>query len=141
MTASPRFDVGDAVIDTEVDDPERMYVVDPARGTADEIYIEALEGTVADVNPDYPADDPVVSCIHESWLRHNVGERWHDWRDEDFADRLRAFAAEWSLSLKTYDYPEHRLAPADGDHDDADAPDRASTDREGQTSMDDWVNE
>lgn len=142
MTDSPRFDIGDRVVDLRADEPEPMYVLDPDRGRANEIYIDALEATVAEVNPEYPADDRVVACVHRSWLEHNVGDRWETWRDDRFAARLREFADEWSLSIRSYDYPESRLAFAEEEPaGPADAAPTSRPNQEGQTNMDDWLGE
>jgi|GEM_PF-5655923 len=64
MTANKRsrpFAPGDRVLDREGDLPRDAAVVDGLPGTnADEHAIPALGQTVADLNSDYPADDPVV---------------------------------------------------------------------------------
>lgn len=109
MSAGPRFAVGDEVLDREADEPGTMIVLDPDRGRADATHIEALEATVAEVNPDYPTDDRVVECIHAEWLVHNAGKAWRQWPREAFPERLRQYAREWSLTPRTYDYPEGRL--------------------------------
>lgn len=138
MSDAPRFAVGDEVIDSDADEPGEMIVLDPDRGRADETYIEALEATVADVNPDYPPDDRVVECIHEEWLVHNAGKVWQGWPRDEFPQRLREYAREWSLTPRTYDYPEDRLElvePAEPEP----APQLADEGEHTQSSMDQWL--
>lgn len=123
------FHVGDLVVDRESEDEEaRLIVLDPDRGTAAEVYIEALDASVADVNSGYPADDPVVECVHEEWLERHAGDQWGDWGPTSFPERLAAFVAEWNIPLKTYDYPACRLELVDTERPDAD----------GQSSLDRW---
>ena len=120
--------VGDVVIDRESEDEAaRLIVLDASRGRAGEVYIEALDASVADVNAEYPTDDPVVECVHEEWLERHAGNQWEDWDPAAFADQLEAFVAEWNIPLSTYDYPASRL-------------ERVDTGRRGggQSSLDQW---
>lgn len=54
--------VGDHVTDKEKDDDVTMIVVGRSPHTADEWRIDA-DTTVADVNPEYPADDKIIEVI------------------------------------------------------------------------------
>ena len=135
MNSNPPFEVGSAVIDVDAEDPEPLYVLVPDCGRADEVHIDAIDQTVAAVNPEYPPDDIVVRCIHESWLTHHAEERWQQWPRDQFASKLHAYAAAWSLSPKTYDYPASRLSEAV----EAAQSTQEVDDSDGQTSMDDWL--
>lgn len=106
------FHAGAHVTDREDDDADPMLVLDPNVGPADQVDIDDLNATVADVNEHYPADDPVVRVVFVSWLdRHVPG--WTDWRtDRQFAETLRDYADDWGVPLETYDYPESRLCVA-----------------------------
>lgn len=55
------FEVGDRVVDRDADDPSPAQVVGLPDESAKNTVIEKLDQTVAEVNPDYPADDPVVA--------------------------------------------------------------------------------
>lgn len=119
--------VGDVVLDQERDDETRMVVLCPDRGTADDVYIAALESSVAAVNDTYPSDDVVVECVHEEWLDRHVGDRWETWNTESFRETLEAFVSEWGIPLPTYDYPVSRLESIE---------ERSSP--AGQSSLDNW---
>jgi len=58
----PALDIGDHVEDSDADDPATMVVVGLPVETAGE-YEFADGETVADANPDYPADDQAVQVI------------------------------------------------------------------------------
>lgn len=86
-------------------------VVRAGRATAADHVLKDGQ-TVADVNPDYPATDPLVSVVFVETLDRTVSEwrdRWErhtlDWRIDDFKD-------EWGVPIKTYSYPESRLIRA-----------------------------
>lgn len=136
MTTTPRFSVGERVLDTEADERTTMIVLDPDRGIAADVPITDRDATVADLNPEYPPTDRVVECIHEEWLDRNAGSVWRSWPREAFPERLGEFSREWRLTPRRYDYPESRLDPIDGTDD-------SSTERDpppiGQTSMDQWL--
>lgn len=134
MNTSPRFGVGEKVVDADADEPGVMIVLDPDRSRADKVTIDALEATVAEVNSSYPADDRVVECIHEEWLERNAGKQWPNWPRSEFPQHLWTYAREWSLSPRTYDYPESRLEPVE-------ASEPSSEDGETtQASVEDWLN-
>lgn len=133
MTDSPRFDVGEAVLDREDDEPDTMIVLDPERGRADEVYIDALDATVAAVNPDHPPADRVVSCVPTTWLDQHAGGRWTDWAGPSFPRKLRAFVDEWRIPLRAYDYPESRLESVDAQGE------GRSPEESTQTSMAEWL--
>lgn len=60
-TAYPELHVGDHVTDRE-DDGALMLVVGKSVNKADEYYVEGMR--VADYNPSYPDDDPVIEAVY-----------------------------------------------------------------------------
>lgn len=119
MTAAETFFViGDRVVDRETDledeEPARFARVRSVVGQPARVHdIPALGKTVAEVNPDYPADDPVVRVVFEDGLRRYVPVDWESWAPEDFGKRLRAYEVTWSVSVPTYSYPASRLRLAE----------------------------
>jgi len=65
---SERFDHGDVVLDREGNDPDEAVVVNTPATPAEEWEVRYDERTVADDNPDYPADDPVVIVVYRDTL-------------------------------------------------------------------------
>ena len=55
-----QFAIGDRVIDSDDESPSAGRVVSVPDETAEEFQIDAIEKTVAQCNPEYPASDPVV---------------------------------------------------------------------------------
>lgn len=108
MSAVPALAAGDRVIDGDQPDGERspIRVLERTGDRADEHEIDAIPGspTVADVNGEHPADDPVIAVAFERALdRHILG--WRDLPDEELAERVG------ETSITTYSYPESRLEP------------------------------
>lgn len=106
-----KFKVGERVFDREDDDRDSMIVLDANVGRADDVTVEidGVEETVAELNPDYPPQDPVVRVVFVSWLDAHV-PGWKEWDDTQmFGRTLREYADEWGVPLETYDYPESRL--------------------------------
>ena len=116
------FTLTDRVADGDSPPHERgpMRAVEFPPLTAAEAEIPTGE-TVADVNPNHPANAPVVRTVYESYLDSYIGrDRWREWADDDpsaFLAELRAFTNEWRLPLRTYDYPATRLVAFDPDRD------------------------
>lgn len=78
--------------------------------------VNALSENVAKLNPEYPADDPVVTVVFESYLNSMFPDEWTEWRDDDpetFERRIRECGREWGIPRATYDYPESRLELAE----------------------------
>jgi len=88
----PELHVGDHVQDREADDPAPMVVVGTPVTTAEERDVDAGQ-TVADYNPEYPADDDVVEVV--------------------FAQRTCVDISH----APSYDYPRSRLALVEPVHD------------------------
>lgn len=114
MTATAVFAPGERVVDrdTEIDgeDPARVARVrdvldEPAR----DHYINAINQTVADVNPSYPPDDRVVRVVFEDGLNHYVADAWREWSRETFVRQLERYERQWTVRVPTYSYPASRL--------------------------------
>ena len=95
------FEGGERAFDRESDDDSQMLVLGPHGKTAEEYYISALGQTVAEVNLEYPASDPVADVAFVEGIEAALGLDWvaddvlqldadHDQRD--FGDS--ALAAE-----------------------------------------------
>lgn len=112
MTSAPdstpdddHLSTGTAVVDREAaaDNPDRAVVVRVPGVPCGEWEIEDTGQTVADYNPEYSDDAPVVIVVFEpalepvdGWQHHEPADLWPLVRDHN---------------LQTYAYPEPRLAP------------------------------
>lgn len=125
---SERFDIGDLVVDIDEKPDHR----DPARvmrfpgERADEFVIERIgDGTtVADTNPEYPADDPVVGICFEKWLKRQdetydrlAGRVWEQARSPESESTAEGFAEQFidehRDALIVYAFPASRLQAVD----------------------------
>ena len=96
------FVVGDRVVDrdADLDDRSVAVVLDYRRDADGDLVpawaapIAALDGTtVAEANPDYDMNDPVVIVAFERHLDEYIGERWRAWADDaDFPSTVTAYA-------------------------------------------------
>jgi len=106
-----RFESGQRAIDRESTDDSQVLVLGANGKSAEECYIAAIGQTVAEANPEYPADDPVadVAFIKDTEDSMGIGFGTDDvlelYADGDL-DRAR---------IKAYGYPESRLTPVDGE--------------------------
>jgi len=114
---SPKFEVGDFVIDTDQEDSETAVVLQYRRDIDGDLVpswaapISDLDGkTVNDLNPNYPMNDSVVRVSFVDHLDSMVGDRWRKWSDENEIQKVFDYVGEWNIPLKTYEYPESRLA-------------------------------
>ena len=91
---------GETVLDVRTGD--ELIVVDSHPDTrADEHTIDGIEGepTVADVNPAFPDDSPVVECLYASATPRGVG-----------SDMAVTALQEGDLRRTLYTFPAARLA-------------------------------
>ncbi|HET7323524.1 MAG TPA: hypothetical protein VFJ06_04260 [Halococcus sp.] len=102
---NPSWNIGDVVRDREDDDPDPAVVINVPDVPADEWDIPRFGKTLAEDNPDYPADAPIVTVLFED----NLDYHFPDWeRDEPISyDTLD----EWGLQY--YTFPAPRLEPAE----------------------------
>jgi len=92
-------DVG--VIADDVEEGERVLIVEERDCTADEIYIDAIGMTVAEANPEYPDTDRVYSVVYLESLPDEA-DRYTPWGVAKEAKRQ---------GFSQYDFPESRLSP------------------------------
>lgn len=98
---------GDIAHDRESEDESRMLVLGANGKTAEECYIAAIDQTVAEVNPEYPASDPVADVAFVEGIEDAMGIGWE-------ADEVLGLYADGELDrarIRRYAYPENRLAP------------------------------
>jgi hypothetical protein len=104
-----RLSVGDRVIDTDDDNPDKAVVIArPPETTIAEWEFPTNEGpmTTADTNPEYPADAQLVLVSFLS----DLNGYWEEWTDADPADLRDGVEAN---HVHRYGFPEPRLAPVD----------------------------
>jgi ribonuclease HI len=121
MTAHS-FACGDRVIDRDDDSnsPSQAVVIACPDVLCDDWTVPGTGQTVADYNPDYPADDLVVTIAFLGDLA-----QWDDWRDAEPTD----LAAEiHRRNLRSYSYPASRLVHAASADSTTDSPSEASSD-------------
>lgn len=102
---------GTYVRDKEEDDDSttsRMIVVDRPGMNAEESAVSDGK-TVADYNPEYPSDDPVVIVVYENDALDGFGTRGSS---EQLVELYSEDAFE-ERDVRTYSYPESRLTPTD----------------------------
>lgn len=96
---------GSTVTDREADDDDRLRVVGVYDDTADEWRIDQIDATVAEVNPEYPADDRVVACVY----REDIIDQHGQGAPVDVVQRSAADG-----DLRVYTFPRSRLRRGDG---------------------------
>ena len=100
---------GQRVRDRDSDDESEMVIVEIRRTPAREHYIDAIGMTVAEVNPDYLAHQPVVDVAFVSAIEDALGIDWS-------ADDVLELAADGNLDrarINRYAYPVGRLVPVE----------------------------
>lgn len=130
MSDAP-FEIGEPVADRDRSDPAPAIVVNRPPQTADE-WIAYTNTTVAEDNPNYPPDAPVIVVVY----RHDLADFDPDWPDHDGPFSLAelnetsvsyyAFPAPRLRSLATDDDTETSDEPAKAEFEDAPAPDSNS---------------
>ena len=119
QSKSPHFDPGDLVTDREnndEDDDPRMLVVNVTDERADEVEVTKTGSTVADYNPEYPADDPVISIVfvedeHELGLWEKDADLKAGRNPDTPFGKLIADAVP--DDRRRYSYPQSRLIEAE----------------------------
>lgn len=98
---------GQRVSDRESNDTEEMVVLRiRALTTARERHIDAIGQTVAEVNPEYPASDPVVEVAFVGDIEDALGI---DWEADDVVELFQSGQFE-RARIDHYAYPASRLA-------------------------------
>ncbi|MFC4989370.1 hypothetical protein [Saliphagus infecundisoli] len=100
MTDS-RWTIGDVVHDRDDDDPDPAIVVNTRDTPAEEWDLPRLDTTLAEDNPDYPSDAPVVTVLFEDTLT----DSFPDW------DRNApiSYPTLDDSDLRYYSFPAPRL--------------------------------
>jgi len=95
---------GDPVVDGEDDDPsDGIVVLTPDATIAEwEIRVGDEERTIAETNPEYDPDEPVVLVTYEHWL----DEAWPEW---ETANPHELFDGVCDRGVKFYSFPASRL--------------------------------
>ena len=96
---------GQLVRDRESDDDSRMVIIRIRDTPARAHHIDAIDQTVAEVNPDYPPHEPVVDVAFVADIEDAVGINWE-------ADDIVRMAADDQLEradIQRYAYPISRL--------------------------------
>jgi hypothetical protein len=97
------FNVGEEVYDQHDDDPDTAIVTTTPEIPAEDWEIPHLERTVAEDNPDYPADAPIAFVLFEQ----QVDDHFSDWeRDEPLT-----IDALLDAETTFYTFPHQRLEP------------------------------
>lgn len=107
------FEIGEAVVDHELDDPNTAIIVNCPPQPADE-WIAYRDTTVAEDNPDYPEDSPVAVAVY----RDELAEFDPNWADRSSDDPF-ALSEFNDNGVSHYAFPAPRLRSLDqGDSDD-----------------------
>ena len=112
MSDLQRFESGQQARDRESEGESQGLVLGANGKTAEECYIAAINQTVAEANPEYPASDPVTDVVFVKDIEDALGLDWS-------ADDVLQLADDGDLDqarIKRYAYPESRLAPDDGEN-------------------------
>ena len=111
MSEEGALEVGERVVDGDVpsDEREAAVVIEIPGETAEQSYIADLDTTVADVNPDYPPDDPVATVAFVDDL-DTWASGWEFVSPDALADELGTLG-----TVALYTYPVSRLSPVKND--------------------------
>lgn len=104
-----RVSVGDRVVDCEDEPGERSaaVVLDVRDEPAAAHYIASIDATVAEANPDYPADDRVVVLAYEAAVEDAIGDEWQD--DAGGRRGLPHILDNRGADVRRYSFPASRL--------------------------------
>ncbi|WP_435078420.1 hypothetical protein [Halococcus sp. AFM35] len=103
------FKAGQRAHDRESEDGSQVLVLGAKGTTAEECYVAAIEQTVAEANPEYPASDAVADVAFVEGIEDALGLGWS-------ADDVLELYANDELDrarIRRYAYPENRLAPVE----------------------------
>lgn len=98
--------VGAAVVDCDATEPRSTAIVlDVPDETATTTVVDETGETIAELNPDYPSDAPVVVVAFQDELEEHMD--WTSLPDDELLDEAE------TAGVRTYTYPVPRLHPAD----------------------------
>lgn len=104
MPDSP-WTIGDVVHDREDDTPDPAIIVNTPDASAEEWDIPRFGTTLAEDNPDYPPDAPVITVVFEEML----ADSFPNWTREN---RI-SYATLAERSVQYYSFPAPRLESAE----------------------------
>jgi ParB family chromosome partitioning protein len=96
------LDDGDLVIDREDENADEAVVINTPPKEAREWNLENRSGTVADDNPEYPEEAPVVSVIYKDEIEEHY-PYYTGGRSLELSD------VRWNSGAKFYTFPRPRL--------------------------------
>jgi hypothetical protein len=99
---------GDVVVDRDDDDPDPAVVANAPSIPAEDWTIPWLEKTIAEDNPDYPADAPIALVVYKNHLEETE-EALPEWDRENAV----AISELTESSLSYYVFPQPRLHSAE----------------------------
>ena len=102
---NPTWDIGDVVQDREDDDPDPAIVVNVPGVPADKWDVPRFGKTIAEDNPDYPANAPIVTVLFED----NLNYSFPDWE----RDTKIPYDTLDGRGLQYYSFPAPRLESAE----------------------------
>ena len=130
MSDAP-FNIGETVADRDRNNPKPAIVVTLPPQTADE-WIAYTNTTVADDNPDYPPDAPIIVVVY----RHDLAAFNPDWSDHDGPFSL-ADLNEAGVSHYAFPAPRLRSLSSEKDGETPDATDSDSDSDKDERENDD----
>ena len=71
-------------------------------------YISRVGQTVAELNPNYPQNDPVVAVV---FVKSIESKLCTEWRLEDVMEHVASGSLS-EMGIRIYSYPESRLVPS-----------------------------
>ena len=105
------FEAGQRAHDRESEDGSQVLVLGAKETIAEECYVAAIDQTVAEANPDYPASDAVADVAFVEGIEDAMGISW------EASDVLELYADDEldRARIRRYAYPENRLAPVESE--------------------------
>jgi hypothetical protein len=112
-TGLRHFEAGQRAHDRESEDGSQVLVLGAKDATAEECYVAAIDQTIAEANPEYPASDAVADVAFVEGIEDALGLDWS-------ADDVLELYADGELDrarINRYAYPENRLAAVEEEND------------------------
>lgn len=105
-------DLGPGYFAEDREDSGTLVVIADTGKTASQHIVAAAGETVAELNPNYPEDDPVLFCAYRNALDSHFGEAWRDFSPEYLAFEVG------DHGVPVYSFPESRLVPKEAEFED-----------------------
>jgi hypothetical protein len=101
------FEAGQRALDRESDDDSQVLVLGAHGSTAEKCYVSAIDQTIAEANPEYPASDAVADVAFVEGIEDAMGIGW----EASEVLELYSYVELDRARIRGYAYPENRLAP------------------------------